>query len=90
MDRLHIGNQPFPKGRRFGVGIVDAKCGDALVDPEEDDAAHFLPETFPVGIGEVEWVDVFVALWRVLGVFDRAVGPDVEPVPMFLRPRMIG
>ncbi len=72
------------------MGIVDAKGSDALVDPEENDPAHFLPELGPVRIAEVQRVDVLVPFGRIFGVPDRSVWADVEPVAVLRYPRMIG
>ena len=48
------------------------------------------PEALPVLGVEVDVVDVLVALRRVLGVLERAVGPAVEPLRMRLQPRVVG
>ncbi len=39
-----VGDQPFPKGQGFGVGVVDAEELDAIVDPFLHHVAQFYPE----------------------------------------------
>ena len=48
------------------------------------------PERPPVLGVEVDVVDVLVALGRVLGVLERAVGPPVEPVGVLAQPGVVG
>ncbi len=50
---------------------------------------HGAPQAAPVGAVEVQVVDVLVALGRVLGVLQRAVGPAVEPLRVLGQPRVV-
>ena len=77
-------------GDRLGVRVVHAEHRHALADPVQHDVAQRAPERAPVLGVEVDVVDVLVALGRVLGVLERAVGPAVEPVGMLAQPGMVG
>src|SRR6266851_4268166 len=39
---------------------------------------------------EIERIYILILLGRILGVFDRAVGPMTKPFGMLARPRMVG
>src|SRR5687768_8828079 len=73
-------DQPLPEGERLRVRVIDAKDAHALLDPEAHYALELLPQRLPVLRVEIDRVNVFVALWRVLGVADRAVRPVAEPL----------
>ena len=90
MARAHLGDHPFPERQRLGVRIVDAEDAHALARPEEHDVAQRGPQRRRAVAVEIDVDDVLIFLRRVLGVFDRAVRPPVEPVRMLLQPRMIG
>src|ERR1700751_6299375 len=87
---LDLANQPLPKRQRLGVGIVDAKSPHAFAGPEQDRVAQFGPQSFSVRVVEIDIDDVFVFLGRILGVFDRSVGPETKPLRMLAHPRMVG
>ena len=55
-----------------------------------DDVAPRLPQLAPGRRVPVEVVDVLVALGRVLGVLERAVGALLEPLRVVLEPRVVG
>ncbi len=55
-----------------------------------DHVLERLPEPRPVLGVEVDVVDVLVALGRVLGVLERAVGSPVEPLRMLRQPGVVG
>ena len=61
-----------------------------MAGPKKDNVLHLDPKRAPVFAAEIKRIDVLVLLWWILGVFDRAVGPLVEPVGMLLNVRMIG
>jgi hypothetical protein len=88
--RLDLADQPLPEGDRLGVGVVDPEDADAVPDPEGDDGTQGVPELAPLVAFEVEVVDVLVALGRVLGVLQRAVGAVVEPLGVLAQPRVVG
>src|SRR5690625_2611306 len=69
--------------------IVDPERAHAMVDPEHDDPVHLVPETLPIRVVEIEWIDVLVLLRRVLRILDRAVRPDKEPLGVLGHPRMV-
>ena len=87
MDGLRLADQPLPEGDRLRVRVVDAEDPDPVAGPGEDDVEERLPELAPVRGVEVQVVDVLVALGRVLGVLERAVGPAAEPLGMLARAR---
>jgi hypothetical protein len=41
---VHFADHPFPERHRLGMRVVDAEGGDALVDPEQEDLEHLLPQ----------------------------------------------
>ena len=86
----HLPDQPLPERDGLRVRVVDAEDGDAPVDPLQDDVAERPPEGAATGRVEVDVVDVLVALRRVLGVLQGAVGAAVEPLRMLGQPRVIG
>src|SRR5581483_7055138 len=86
----HLVDQPLPERNRLRVRVVDAEDRDAARDPEQHDVAQRGPEALPVLRVEVDVVDVLVALRRILGVLQRAVGAPVEPFGMLLEPRVVG
>ena len=83
-------DQPLPERERLGVRVVDAEDLDAGVDPVDDDPPPRLPQRAPVRRVPVEVVDVLVALGRVLGVLERAVGALQEPLRVLGQPRVVG
>jgi hypothetical protein len=90
VDGADLLDQPLPERKRLGVRVVDAEDAHALVEPEEHDAAPFVPDRWQGVAVEVDVDDVLVLLRRVLGELDRAVGPPVEPLGVLLDPRMVG
>src|SRR5215471_2218050 len=74
-----FGNDPLPERKRFGVGIVDAEDPHALLDPENEDAFQLFPQLAPLWALEVNWIDVLVLLWRILGILNSAVRTRAEP-----------
>ena len=90
MPVLHLADHPFPERHRLGVRIVDPEDLHALLDPEQDDVPKRVPDRRQGVAVEVDVDDVLVFLRRVLGVFDRAVRPPVEPFRMLLDPGMVG
>src|SRR5205085_4560341 len=79
-----------PESDWFGVWIIHKENAHSTVRPKQHDAFHFRPEVAPVFAVKIQWINVFVLFWRVLRVFDRAVGAFVEPIGMLLDVRMIG
>ena len=90
MARAHVGDHPLPERQRLGVRIVDAEDAHAFAGPIEHDVAQRGPQSRRAFAVEIDVDDVLIFLRRVLGVFDRAVRPPLEPVRMILQPRMIG
>ena len=69
------------KGSGLVCGLSTRKMRTPSLDPEQHDVAQRLPQAGHGAFGvEVDVDDVLVLLRRVLGVFDRAVGPPAEPV----------
>src|SRR5207244_7949767 len=89
MPALELADEPLPERERLRVRIVHAEDTDALLRPEQHDGQELLPQLPPVLVLEVERVDVFVLLRRVLRVLDRAVGPVLEPFGVLARVRMV-
>src|SRR5438105_13166036 len=87
---LELAEAPFPEGERLGVRVVDAEDGDAVPDPELEDALQLLPQPAPVAGLKVERVDVLVFFGRVLGILDGAIGPLLEPLRVLAHIRMVG
>ena len=77
-------------GTGFVCGLSTRNDGHARVAPAEHDVADRLPEALAVARVPVEVVDVLVALGRVLGVLQRAVGPVLEPLRVLRQPGMVG
>ena len=71
-------------------GLSTRKTLTPGVDPVQDDVEPRLPQAAPVGRVPVDVVDVLVALGRVLGVLERAVGAAVEPLRVLGQPRVVG
>ncbi len=69
--------------------VVDAEAPNAAPAPAEHDVAKLRPQRLPLSRGEVDVVDVLVALGRVLGVLQRAIGAPVEPLGMRTEPRVV-
>ena len=82
--------QPLPERERLGVRVVDAEGAHAVLAPEQRHLEQRVPQPAPVARREVERVDVLVALGRVLGVLDRAVGPVAEPLGVLAHPGVVG
>ncbi len=87
---MDAGDEPLPERQRLGVGVVDAEHTHAVRDPEEHDVAQRLPQRLAVVGVEVDREDVLVALGRVLGVADRAVGAVPEPLRVLGHPGVVG
>ena len=87
---VHGRDHPLPERERLRVRIVDTEHADPALDPEADDVEQRRPQALAVGGVEVERVDVFVPLRRVLGVRDRPVGTVTEPSRVLAHPRMVG
>ena len=83
-------DQPLPEGERLGVRVVDAEDLHAAVDPQQHDLEQRVPELAPLLAVPVDVVDVLVALGRVLGVLEGAVGAVVEPLRVLGEPGMVG
>src|SRR3954453_10764416 len=89
MVGFELVHQPFPERKRLGVRIIDAKNRHALLDPELEDAFQLFPQVLPVFRFEIEWIDVLIFLWRILGVLYGAVRTPREPFRMLLHVRMV-
>ena len=74
----------------FVCGLSTRKIRIPWRGPPEDEVEEGSPEALPVLRVEVEVVDVLVALGRVLGVLEGAVGPALEPLGVLLEPRVVG
>ena len=85
-----LGDQPLPEHEGLRVRVVDAEDADAVADPEAHDLEQRVPQGGPLLALELERVDVLVALGRVLGVLDRAVGAVPEPLGVLLHPGVVG
>ena len=72
-------------------GLSTRKTRTPWLDPEER-RRRGAPSQSPCQSSrvEVDVEDVLVALGRVLGVLDRAVGPAVEPLRVLRQPRVVG
>src|SRR5678816_2396781 len=70
--------------------IVDPEDAYALRDPVVEYRSDFAPQAAPVLVLEIEWIDVFVLLRRVLGELRRAVRPLPEPLRVRADVLMIG
>src|SRR6476620_5817067 len=86
---LHFRDHPLPERKSFGVGIVDSKDLDTLLDPEQEHVSAFAPHRLPIFAFEIERVDVLVFLWRILGILNCAVGPAAKPLPVIVYVRMV-
>ncbi|MNS47361.1 hypothetical protein D3C72_798880 [compost metagenome] len=70
--------------------VIDAKDLHALLDPTHHDVTQLHPQARNrLGGIEVDVDNVLVFLRRVLRVFDRAVGPPVEPAGVLLEPWVV-
>src|SRR5262249_35453549 len=58
-------------------------------DPEQQSIAQLVPQSLAVGIVEIDIHNVLVLLGRILGIFDRTVGPEAEPLRMLAHPRVV-
>ena len=85
----HSRDQPLPETHRLGVRVVDTEDLHPVINPVSDNTQDLARQTFEVVV-EVQRIDVVVFLRRVLGVCDRAVDADTEPLRVFLHPRVIG
>ena len=83
-------DQPRPERERLGVRVVDAEHLHAAVDPVQHHRQQRVPQRAPVRRLPVDVVDVLVALGRVLGVLERAVGAAVKPLGVLGQPRVVG
>ena len=72
------------------MGIIDPKNTNAPLRPKQDDAFHFRPELRPVFATEVQRINVFVFLRRILRVLNRAVRPSVKPLWVLYHVGMVG
>ena len=88
--RLHLGDDPFPKSDGLRVGIVHAEDFHAMAAPEKNHIAELVPEGAPVGIVEIQRIDILVFFRRVLGILDRAVGTLEKPLGMLVDIRVVG
>ena len=71
--------------------VVDPEDPDAALDTSRATTSRSASQSAAPVVGvEVDVVDVLVALRRVLGVLDRAVGAAVEPLRMLAQPRVVG
>ena len=80
---LDLFNEVLPKGEGLGVGVVHPEDPDAALGPEGNHVGELAPEFAPLGVVEIEGVDVLVFFGGILGVLDGAVGPGKKPVGMF-------
>src|ERR1700730_287395 len=71
------------------MGVIDPKGAHSLADPEQQGVAQLVPQAFAIGVVEIDIDDVLVFLGRVLGIFDRTVGPEAEPLRMLAHPGMV-
>src|SRR5438876_2500293 len=71
------------------MGIVDSEYADAMLYPEQNNVLHLLPEIFPVGVIEIQWIHILVFLRRILGVFDVSVRAMKKPLRMLFHVRMV-
>src|SRR5581483_3277433 len=86
----HLADQPLPERERLRVRVVDAEDAHTVPDPVQHDVPQRLPQPTPALAVPVDVDDVLIALRRVLGVLDRAVGPVLEPLRMLPQPRVVG
>ena len=94
-DRLgvlasHLRDHPLPERNGLRVRVVDPVGADAACAPGEQDVAKGVPERLPLGALPVDVVDVLIALGRVLGVLQRAVGAVLEPLRVLGQPGVVG
>ena len=89
--RVDLVDQPLPERERLGVRVVDAEHASPRSRPSaarpRSSASHSARQSGGV---PVDVVDVLVALGRVLGVLERAVGAAVEPLRVLGQPRVVG
>src|ERR1700737_1358200 len=71
------------------MGVIDPKGAYSLADPEQHGVTQLVPQSLAIGVVEVDVDDVLVFLGRVLGIFDRAVGPEAKPFGMLAHPGMV-
>src|SRR5581483_10549664 len=86
----HLADQPLPERERLRVRVVDAEDAHTVPDPVQHDVPQRLPQPTPALAVPVDVDDVLIALRRVLGVLDRAVGPVLEPLRVLPQPRVVG
>jgi len=72
---IDLSNHPFPKGKRLGMGIVHPENANSLVNPEKDHVLQFLEKVFPLIGFEIEGIDVFILLGRILSILKRIAVP---------------
>src|SRR3974377_210051 len=89
MVALDLGNYPLPERKCLRVRIVHTKDRDACADPVKKDALQLLPHARPVVTLKIEWINILILLWRILGVLNGSIGTLLEPVLMFGNVRMI-
>ena len=72
------------------MGIVHAEDFHAMAAPKENHIAELVPKGAPVGIVEIQRIDILVFFRRVLGILDRAVGTLEKPLGMLVDIRVVG
>ena len=77
-----VADQPFPEMKGLGVGVINPKNANSLLDPEADDAVKFFPELLPILGLEVKGINVFILFRRVFRILHGIVRPPAEPVGM--------
>src|SRR5260370_23869488 len=89
MAKLDLMDQPFPKSKRFGVGVVDPEDLHSLFDPEQHDVAERVPQRAGVLGRGIRVNDILVFLGRIFRIAYRSIRPSLEPLRMVRGPGMI-
>ena len=83
---LHVAIIHSQNANGFVCGLSTRKVVHAVLDPEQQHVAARVPEALAIVAPEVQRIDVLILLRRILGVLDRAVRTNEEPVGMLLAP----
>jgi hypothetical protein len=89
MPGADLPDHPLPEGERLGVEVVDPEDLYPVADPKQYDVAQSVPETWEASLWKVHIDDVLALLGRILGEFEGAVRPPVEPFRMHLNPGLV-
>jgi len=69
--------------------VVDSEDANTATHPNSDDTFDLRIQTLGIVL-EVQRLDVLILLRWVLGIGDRAIVSDAEPLGMLVHPRVIG